>query len=504
MKPEADTRFRRAWLAFGGIPGVVAVGSGFKRRGERTLAALALQIYVRRKRVLWSVPRAERIPPCFEGVLTDVVEIPINTPIADVALHGGAQVDSQQATVVGTLGCFAVKGPTGPGQIDVLLSAAHVLYDLPDMVAGISVGSPTLSCCWTSACGSVAETLDGVSNQMVDCGTARLNGKRSHVQILPGLGSTIVGGKPTGENTDSITDVAPLKNDPTLGIPTPLIAGDHVRKIGASTRLTGGTVLAVIPTVQPDGNLGSLVNQVLIRPIQAEGYLSKSTGKVDFCQFGDSGAIVMDDQNRAAGLLVRAADLKGQKNVPPWMGFGGIATDIHRVMQALGITIPPTPVATPTTKALGALLPGGAIFRPPKPTEEDRQRLATLALVREQLERFALGARLLAFIDRHHPEIWQLVNHDRRFKVVWHRVHGPKFVATLFRGIRGLDQPVPQQVDGAPIEEGLSTVYAALRVSGTPGLVQDMEPLWEPVRAAVRRGRTIRSAVDAFEDPSGQ
>ena len=97
--------------------------------------------------------------------------------------------------------------------------------------------------------------------------------------------------RPSGDTLAGLFKIGPIAgvlNDPPFELP--------VKKIGRSTHLTEGAVLtknsAVLITYAP-GKKALFENQVQI----------VGTGSGDFAQEGDSGALVVDRQNRAVGLL---------------------------------------------------------------------------------------------------------------------------------------------------------------------------------------------------------
>jgi hypothetical protein len=404
---------------------------------------------------------------------------------------GGMQVVSSQVSDGGTLGCFANLGNN-----KVLLTAGHVVFDGTGPVKeGLNVGAPDLSCCWPCTCGVIGKTLKGTVGTTLDCAIVQLNGNKTPVQRIPGLGSTITNGKSDGQNGDLILDIAPLRPDPDTGFMSPVLIKDHVRKVGSRTKLTGGKVFALNKPVpaEPDVHLPAMTSQILISPLIAETARGEN-GKFNFAARGDSGAVILDDRNRVAALLTRKIDLTGQGGVTPDVGFGGSGADIHAVTQFLGIDIFPSPVPGNTTKT-AALVPGGRIFLHPEPTEEHARWRAAYETVREQLQQFPLGLRVLEFIDKHQPEIARLVNHTRRVTVTWHRARGPSFVARLFRGFRGLDQAIPQEVDGVSSEHVLRAMHSVLKSDGSTELAEDMDALWDVVHRTVPRSATVGELI---------
>jgi hypothetical protein len=124
-------------------------------------------------------------------------------------------------------------------------------------------------------------------------------------------------------------------------------------------------------------------------------------------------------------------------------------------------------------------------------TDDERARGVVLDQVVAALESSATGARVRELYDAHDSEIYHLVNHDRRVKLVWHRSHGPAFVARLLGGLRDLGQPIPREIEGLTIEALIRRMAEALRERGSRGLVATVNDYLAPVLDAVERSATL-------------
>ena len=449
-KRDAETRLDRAMLAFGRLPGVIGIGVGFRETGGRMLDSVALRIIVRQKMALHDVPPGERLPPFFEGVPIDVSEPFGAVPLVSEPLDCGIEMAGAPVTNdTGSLGCFAVLNNRL-----VLLTAGHVVIEGTGAVPqGVDVGAPSVGCCCCCKTGVIGQTLTGQIDGTIDCAITSLTSDRAPVQLVPGLGSTIgTDGNPTGLNSDLILGSAPGGIlDPTSGKTFSVAVGQHVRKVGARTHKTGGKVTNIsVPGIPPDPVTGlpaSMTGQIVIRANLTNLSVSQDSGAgTTFSMGGDSGAVIVDDNNLVVGLLHRGAIFQ---NPAPNEGYGGVMTDISQVMNFLNITIAKSATALPATTPASAALPGGVLHGSRSLTEDDRKAQVTLAALKAELGEFTLGRRIIDFAERHHAEIERCVNHSRRFKVAWHRAHGPAFVARWLRGDRALDQPMPESIEGA-------------------------------------------------------
>jgi hypothetical protein len=506
--------------ALGVIPGVIGVGIGLRTRAGRIGDELVLRVHVRRKRPLGEIPASERIPPVFAGVMTDVTRHLSARSIQlgpfdrrtltgkRSTLIGGLLITDREVDggdVAGTLGCFARLRSNH--SVKVLLTNQHVLYaSRQETGEGALVGQPDITCCWSCKTGVIGRTTAGANDDFVDCAIARLNTKRPALQKLPGVGKDA-----NGRNEDLITGVP----TPVLvaGVLTSVLVHEPVRKVGMVTGPTSGIVHEVNVPITIDVGKPSertMQNQIVIHPEAGGDVLGD--GSLNFAIEGDSGAVLINRFNQVVGLIHKAVDFTGQpENQPPWR-FWAAACQIHRVTDRLGIDIlqspgvnttgiPPSPTPPPPAPT-GALVPGTALVAH-RITDEDRARGAVLDEVVAKLGSSALGSEILRLYDAHHGEIQQLVNHDRKVKVVWHRSHGPAFVAKLLGGIRDLSQPIPRQIDGFPIELAIRRMAETLRERGSASLAAAASENLAPVLELIAASATIAELLDRVRARDG-
>jgi copper chaperone CopZ len=118
------------------IPGVIAVGIGFKQTKGQKTDTISFIVYVQEKKDTKDLLPEHIIPSEIQGVKTDVVKIASSstatTTLPDDSKHrpvkGGMQIgngikDSAGLYHFGTLGCFALQGTTVVG-----LSNQHVMF----------------------------------------------------------------------------------------------------------------------------------------------------------------------------------------------------------------------------------------------------------------------------------------------------------------------------------------------------------------------------------------
>ena len=131
----------RAAAQFLDVPGVTAVGLGGRERDGRPTGEVVLKVFVERKRPAAELTPGQLLPPEFEGIGVDVVELPEPTlevdpappqpgspgttvsdldPIEYRPLKGGARVQISLGDAgLGTLGCF-LTDPADPAKVYAL------------------------------------------------------------------------------------------------------------------------------------------------------------------------------------------------------------------------------------------------------------------------------------------------------------------------------------------------------------------------------------------------
>jgi hypothetical protein len=298
-------RFGEAQQGWWQDENVVGVCVAKRRRGGK-LGALCVQVLVRRKVALHKLKASRRIPaeltsPAFARPLrTDV------RPVGDVRLeslvsverpaHPGFDIGNMLGGS-GTLGCVVVDGQGRR----LGLSCAHVLA--PDGTDDL--GSPSGS---VALCPSLpnAQALDVVAQAPI--------GKLVNV-LVPCFDP--------GDAATNLDAAVFLPDDPKAlsaaiadigvspkGISDGVTVGLKVHKVGAVSAETHGVVQSVGLTIKiPYGDdMATFVEQI---------------GISSFTQPGDSGALVLDEQNRAIGMHLGSAE-----------GMS-ICTPIRRVLDAL-------------------------------------------------------------------------------------------------------------------------------------------------------------------------
>jgi hypothetical protein len=267
------------------IPGIVHVSFGPKEKGTEIIGEPCLRVYVEKKVDKASINPEHRIPDTFKGFKTDVIEIPIDNPAEDSdkyrPLMGGIQIGNSKGLHIGTLGYIAKR--RADNNI-VALSNHHVMCS-DGATNGEKIGQPSVSCCGCCACNVIAEIVDNKDDPEmgVDCAIARLDPGSPFTNEIKDLNVN-------GHNT--ITGVYNVSQPET----TP---GNYkVYKVGRTTGKTTGIITDsdAIARVKKNGTIIQYKHQLRIRHIDG-------TDK-RFCKGGDSGSVLINDNNQIIGLLM--------------------------------------------------------------------------------------------------------------------------------------------------------------------------------------------------------
>ena len=451
------------------IPGVLGVGIGVKETDNEFTDEMSYRVYVAEKKPVEELTAAELIPPQIGDFRTDVL-IPLQLQEdSDVCgderrtltkhrpLQAGIAV-STDATSYGTLGWFA---KLDVDDSTVLLTNKHVLYDTVNETttatlntAQPQLGEPSTCCC--CECGSdnvIGESLIGIrdlsplTTTSVDCAIARINADVAADIIL----------EITNDSTDEILTVSGT---------AAAVVGQNVRKIGARSGFTTGTVIHIGDTAvaatdpgNPATTITIRTGQVLIIPVATETYqVREGVCKFAFSNSGDSGAVILNDDDEIIAL-----------------NWGG-----DRTSYTVAVTI-----ANNIQNVLDKLVANGFIITllTSDDGDGDSDRIARRKDARPMLvgaspfERLRDANRdsvLHELFQRHHTEVLQLINHKRPVTVVWHRGQGPAFVAALARAVRVEEYEFPDSIGGVSREELLTNLKAVLLDHGSAQLKRDI------------------------------
>jgi hypothetical protein len=407
-------------------------------------------------------------------------------------LQAGIAVSTKKNTY-GTLGWFATLDADNTA---LILTNKHVFWDTTNETvieskpaAQPMVDEPSRCCC--CECGGdnvVGDTLIGVRNlappadTSVDAAIARIKS-----EFAADISLTI-----TNDSTDQVLTVS------GTGVAT---VGDTVRKVGARSAFTRGTVVhvgdAAAAPADPDGTgtITVLTGQVLVVPDAGETYEVRDSAnncKRAFSNNGDSGSVIINAADEIIALLYGGDPDDASVDVT-------FACDIDDVLDAMSdngfaITLRTSPA---DGRAAYARTDAVALMH-------RRRRLATEVPVAEPniFERLRDANRqsLLAWLyERHHREVLGLINQRRAVTVAWHRAQGPAYVAALSRASRVEQYRVPFEIDGADRAALLRAMEATLMEHGSAALQHDIRRHRDELMALVFQWHTVAELAYALK-----
>jgi hypothetical protein len=262
----------------------------------------------------------------------------------------------------------------------------------------------------------------------------------------------------------------------------------QVRQRGAKSRLTGGTVQAIGAVVKTD----IVYNNVIV--VDPNPDPANPTAQLMFAQDGDSGSAVVNADNQVVGLIFGGTDTQAwafpiDVVLNRFQAVEGLALEVataasdqevHTVPGAAMVAVPPEliPVLVddpaPATEGHAAVAPVAVPASQPWLPGIPPPAPALLRRLEDDLDRSRTGRELIALWLAHQRELTDLVNHNRRVAVTWHRNGGPALLQSL---VRMLGQPrlaLPETVHGRPVADCLDRIAAAFARFGSAVLRADL------------------------------
>jgi hypothetical protein len=474
------------------LPGVVHVTHGLKLVEGAPTNDFAVTVFVEEKLPVAELAPENVVPPVVEGVPTDVLRV---RTMSLYTLIGGTQITNgycilsgptQTKTELGTLGFVARLNNSK--QTPVILSCAHVMgqygavegdlifQPLPgaDDIVHPSDQFPRKPRTSTSSVATIRKIVK--NSNVVDCAIAEICTCRSwccdcgdsYTHAVEGL-HTIP--DPHAPKSDALTGVAAAQTDM------------RVFKVGIKTHGTAGVIVSTTAPAKVDDYFGQTVifqNQILIAGVP--GTL--------FADHGDSGALLVNDQGKAVGMVTGGFPATGPD---PSTAIAN-ANHIGPIMTALGISLPARANASATTVA-------GVRS---EQVSTSPSGLAVLNALRDRAGRSALGRTLLEAITRHRDEVVALVNHRRRVTVAWHRGQGPTWLTAFARSARHPGYRLPTELEGVSRAEAITALHTVLVVEGSDELRAALLELPELLMSALAECQSVDELLDRLDESAEQ
>ena len=474
------------------IANVKHVSLGAKQIGGRATDDLCIRVYVDKKVPLHLLPPDQRIPREIDGVPTDVNVIRAARFLADLVryrpIHGGISISNQiiftdknnkAAITAGTFGCTAKRRGNGK---NVLLTNWHIAVGdyggngkyifQPATPPDPNLPPPANPIYPQKNDDVIATVVDSAINAKVDAAIAELDVS----SCCRCCGLDFDDGVPGLTDENVLTNQPYLPGNKIIGMRPP-VTGKLLYKVGISTFTTEGKLLdANTPTPVGPITRGlksyTFTNQISIGSNNSSGPFSSE---------GDSGAVIIDEDNYIVGLLfATSSDDTDIFHVNDTT----YANQIQDVCDALKIDINFSKTKT------GA---GTRVALPPRITfdhyrSEEGNEL--YARAREQLLADPAGAWLFALGEQHREELVTLVTSRRPVTVVWHRLGGPAVFAAGIKNLRAGSDELPTPTAGT-LEDALSKLGDVLAAYGSPDLREAIATHREVLLAAAHDSVTV-------------
>lgn len=191
---------------------------------------------------------------------------------------------------------------------------------------------------------------------------------------------------------------------------------------------------------------------------------------------GDSGSIVLDANSRVVGLLWAANSFNRTGNA--W------AIPIDAVQSALSVNVDTATNIGDIQVAAASRVPGEAVppLQPVSPAPvmraAEEQDPAAHITLRDRVERDLLavprGRDIYRLYFKHHMEVRELINCNRRVATVWHRQGGPGMIQSVLDAVLCTTSPVAETIRGRSWAERVGAILEMFQQFGSQRLRDDI------------------------------
>lgn len=436
-------------------PNVVNIGIGVKETGGDLTDEGCITIVVNEKKNESDLDPHQIIPKEIEGVRTDVIiqEDKLLQPVCteDHSNHrpikGGIAINNyRNGSGRGGSGTLGVMAQLNSDNSWVILSNHHVLYG-DSGGDNDEIGQPWVGCCCCCKTNVIATNLN--KNEGLDCAIAKVKGDIGISNVIEEIGNIGGAGAVAAVN------------------------GERVRKRGARTGFTSGTISFIDPTTK----------EITVTPKAAGGPANDpggctnyQSGVTVFSYYGDSGSVYLNDNNEVVGLHFAG-------NNDASRSFG---KDILQVQTALGITIK-------TTSSASGRAPQTAQAEPNQVLIAQNDWVSDFE---EKLKTTEVGLAIKAIFKKHEYELFNLINKNRPVTLTWQRKQGPAYIAAFGRSVKHADYTIPPLINSVSLQNLLMSMAAILEEHGTEALREDVQKYSLDI---IQLSRDCHTANDFFE-----
>ncbi len=498
------------------LPGVTCVAIGHKQRDTQLTGDLAIIVYVAAKKPLHELAPEDVVPPFIEGIPTDVLHL---GPMQLLSGQGGVAGNDDDGKVLvggmhvvspgnglehGSLGCIVVMKDAQTNQdIHYILTNQHVvLPPLAEAPLGGEIRASGTECssCTAWRVGAVAEAhvkdpvvtsfpQSGTQNDMVD---RQVGIDAALVRLDPG---TKWRARVVSRKRNEVFDIqgddellALYRQDSTKPLQNPprvfFVGGESDYQEGIIESLQGQGDYPVPKNAKPL----TYYYQITVRSLKKGA---------TFAQQGDSGSVILTvGGNKVVGLLwghpvdigqdgywrctaIPIASVKEQ--------FKSSVEEQYKMRIATVGEFPGVNTVPPSGNPVLASDPSAAsAWAASAPLDTWSLR----ARIQAELLQTRGGQRYSQLILKHQQEVRTLVETNKRVAAVWRRNGGPFIVHHLVEAARHPDTPLPQVIEGQPLDAAIRNIFAILRTHGSAALVADIETHQEHFTSLIRLSYT--------------
>jgi hypothetical protein len=342
----------------------------------------------------------------------------------------------------------------------------HVLFESPAAeTPGFLVGQPTPKKSCTACCrGVIGKYAGGKKSVLVHDDPQAID--YALIQLDPGL-----------EWLGEIKEIGVVEDTYTVRVADILALDYQVRKRGAFTRITGGTVQTIGIVAVPHAEPNILTHErewwqhyqdysMLVRPNPDP---AAPADPVVFTTHGDSGSAIVNTGREVVGLLWGAEEqhtMTGGDPATEHFGYG-YCIPVHRIADDMSTRLGLTLTIFPT---LGEGIPN---------TVPDLAGVESLNRAEQGLEqdldRTERGRVFLQAWLRHSDELNAIVQNQRRVATVWQRHNGSALLRLVAQAPLEPTRPLPVEVDGLPVREGLTCFLDQIDRYASADLKRDLD-----------------------------
>jgi Bacterial SH3 domain len=299
-----------------GRSGIIGVDVGYKYKAGKRTQQVVIRVYVSEKQA--NISKADRIPKTIRGIKTDVIEAQPSFQVDDnpyTPITGGISFgQSEKFKFVqpdGTLAMLSEQGTLGAIVRDNLTEKPMFLTN--HHVTKVMISHTE------DRSGKVGDIFDQ-PNLLAENGKPFPNapiGKLARFAINPLVDGAVIEYASTRPFTEEIKDIGKVAGvaKATLGM--------KVRKRGRTTELTYGIIDGLDATTAIQGSSMIFQHQMVIVPDTTKNAL--------FSNAGDSGSVIVNEQNKVVGLLFAGIPAIGNNPQMTW------ANHIDNVLTQLNV-----------------------------------------------------------------------------------------------------------------------------------------------------------------------